>query len=65
MSDPAPSERPERRDRAAPPAVTRKVNSRNLKNPFAPMKDFSDDRKDALDAYIANETAKGGAEPVT
>ena len=65
MSDPAPSERPKRRGRGAPPAVTRKVNSRNLKNRFPPMKDFSDDRKDALDAYIAKETAKGGAEPVS
>ena len=65
MSDPAPGERPKRRDRGALPAVTREVNYRNLKNRFPPMKDFSDDDKDVLDAYIAKETAKGGAEPVT
>ena len=65
MSDPAPSERPKRRGRGALPAVTHKVKYRNLKTPFPPMKAFSDDRKDALDAYIANQTAKGGAEPVS
>lgn len=65
MSDPVPSERPKRRARGTLRAVTRKVNYRNLKNRFPPMKDFSDDDKDVLDAFIAKETAKGGAEPVT
>ncbi|MBT8413875.1 MAG: trimethylamine methyltransferase family protein, partial [Boseongicola sp.] len=44
MSDPAPHARPKRRGRGAPPAITREVNYRNLKNPFPPMKVFSDDR---------------------
>ena len=65
MSDPVPSERPKRRARGTLPAVARKVSYRHLKNPFPPMKVFSDDDKDAFDAFIAKKTAKGGAEPVT
>ncbi|MBT8460086.1 MAG: trimethylamine methyltransferase family protein, partial [Boseongicola sp.] len=48
MSETAPRERPKRRGRGAPPAVTREVNYRNLKNPFPPMKVFSDDRIEAM-----------------
>ncbi|MEO0865150.1 MAG: trimethylamine methyltransferase family protein [Pseudomonadota bacterium] len=42
------STRPKRRGRGAPPARTRKVNYRNLRNPFPPMSVFSDDRIDAI-----------------
>lgn len=48
MTETTPRERPKRRGRGAPPEVTREVNYRQLKNPFPPMKVFSDDRIEAM-----------------
>lgn len=43
MIEPAPRRRSIRRGRGAPPAVTGKVNHRDLKNPIPPMNVFTDD----------------------
>ena len=48
MTEGKPNARPKRRGRGAPPAVVREVNYRNLKNPFPPMKVFTDDRIEAM-----------------
>ena len=48
MNEATPRARPKRRGRGAPPAVVREVDYRNLKNPFPPMKVFSDDRIEAM-----------------
>ena len=48
MNEAKPRARPKRRGRGAPPAVVREVDYRNLKNPFPPMKVFSDDRIEAM-----------------
>jgi len=81
MTETAPRDRPKQRGRGAAPTVARKAHYRHIKNPFAPMKVFSDDRieamheekgpeiddvrKAALEDYIGKATAAGGAEPVS
>ncbi len=54
MTETPARERPKRRGRSAAPSVTRKVNYRQLKNPFPPMKVFSDDRIAAMHEAALN-----------
>ncbi len=48
MTETVPASRAKRRGRGAPPSIVREVNYRQLKNPFPPMKVFSDDRIEAM-----------------